>query len=186
VGSQTSFEISFTCVPPVLNARPDGNVGTLLDYLDFCRMMRWGIFGDQELATFFRNPHRLQKVVWHDFYPITRIQIREREEYVREFLERLYSVRAEFLNRGIQKDSIRITVPPGDQEALQAIRDRYYAALDRIDPTREGIIPKLLPDITIFQEVYAELFSMCNDLYLFVHKALGRELEALPKSDHQS
>jgi hypothetical protein len=185
VGSQTSFDISFTCVPPVLNARPKGNVGTLLDYLDFCRMMRWGIFGDAELAAFFRNPDRVQKAVWHDFYPVARIQERQREEYMREFLERLYAVRAEFLNRGVQKDSIELTAPAGDEEILEAIRDRYYRAIDQIDPTREGIMPKPLPDIKVFQKVYTELFCMCNDLYLFVNSALGRELEALPKLDGQ-
>ena len=180
-GGETCFDISFTLLPPELTIRPNTKVGILLHHLDFCRMMRWGVLEDPQLAVFFRNPERVMKdkrfsVFIRKPHLVRTEQVAER---MRDFLGRLYSIRTEFLNRGLEKDSIFEAIDPVDQPKLKSEVDGYYLAIGKIDPDDKGILPDPLPDIEVLRQVYSELLRFNKELYRLLHKALGQEIGKL-------
>jgi hypothetical protein len=167
-GCDTIFTLSFTLIPPELVVSPTSAAGILVQHLDFCRMWRWGILEDPDIAAFFRNVH---------FYPKKRAL-----EIICKFLGKVFSVRTEFWNRGLERDAIRSALGDSDKAELNDILQRYYNAMRTLDPNDEGAFPDPLPDYDSLKKVYSDLLKVNKEYYLLVHRNLGKELEGLAES----
>jgi hypothetical protein len=167
-GSETIFTLSFTLIPPELVVSPTSAVGILVQHLDFCRMLRWGILEDPDISDFFRNVN---------FYSKKRAS-----EVICSFLGKMFSVRTEFWNRGLERDAIRGALDKSDLGALDDILQRYYAAMRTLDPNDEGTFPDPMPDYDSLKKAYCDLLKVNKDYYLLAHRNLGRELAALRDS----
>jgi hypothetical protein len=93
-----------------------------------------------------------------------------------------FSVRTEFWNRGLQKDSLRYAIESTDVPILDDILRRYYAAMHTIDPCDKGILPDPLPEFKVLQQAYSQLLKVNKDYYELVHRNFGRELKRLSDS----
>jgi hypothetical protein len=164
-GCETIFTICFTTIPSEIVAVPKTDAGVLIHYLDFTRMMRWGVLEDFEVQSFFRRPY--------DY------SVEERAERISDFLEKIYSVRTEFWNRGLERGSIDHAIEPGDRPVLQKLRDRYLEAIHKIDPEDTGKLPNPLPGIDLIQEVYRDLLSTNKAWYQLAYRNFGREIDKL-------
>lgn len=167
-GCDTVFTLSFTLVPPELIVSPTSAAGILVQHLDFCRMWRWGILEDPDIAAFFRNAN---------FFPIKRAS-----EVIYNFLGRVFSVRTEFWNRGLARDALRGALVASDKNALDDILQRYYHAMRTLDPNDDGVFPDPLPDYDCLKKVYSDLLKLNKEYYLLVHRNLGLELGRLADS----
>jgi hypothetical protein len=167
-GCDTIFTLSFTLIPPELIVSPTSAAGILVQHLDFCRMWRWGILEDPEISAFFRNVH---------FYPKKRAA-----EMICSFLGKVFSVRTEFWNRGLERDAIRDALDKSDLPSLDDILQRYYLAIRALDPNDDGIFPDPIPDYESLKKVYCDLLKVNKEYYLLVHQNLGRELRELQES----
>jgi hypothetical protein len=167
-GSETIFTLSFTLIPPELVVSPTSAAGILVQHLDLCRMWRWGILEDPDISDFFRNVN---------FYTKKRAS-----EVICSFLGKIFSVRTEFWNRGLERDAIRDALDKSDLGALDEILQRYYIAMRALDPNDEGTFPDPMPDYEFLKKVYCDLLKVNKDYYLLVHRALGRELAGLRES----
>jgi hypothetical protein len=168
-GCETIFTVSFTLVPSEISAVPKTDAGTLLHYLDFARMMRWGVLEDFEVQAFFRRP-----------YDYT---VEERAGRIADFLEKIYSVRTEFWNRGLAMGAIDHAIDKDDLPMLGKLRDNYYTIIHEIDPKDTGKLPEPLPDIKIIQRIYADLLINNKGWYQLMHRNFGREIEKLAEAD---
>jgi hypothetical protein len=164
-GCETIFTISFTLVPSEISAVPKTDAGTLLHYFDFARMMRWGVLEDFEVQAFFRRPY--------DYAD------EERACRISDFLEKIYSIRTEFWNRGLEMGAIDHAISNDDLPILENLRDEYHKIMREIDPKDTGKLPEPLPDIPIIQGIYADLLSNNKGWYQVVHRNFGREIENL-------
>lgn len=180
-GGETVFSISFTQLPRELTARPDTKIGILFHNLDLCQMMRLGVLEDSTFVTFFKNPQGLLQN--HKFEAFLRkappLRTEDGAERIRDFLEKLFSIRTEFWNRGLKKDSIYEAIESEDRPALEIVLDSYRNALRRLDPEDKGTLPNPLPETGVVQEVYSELLKFNKAFYQLLHKSLGREIEKL-------
>jgi hypothetical protein len=167
-GCETIFTLIFTLIPPELVVSPMSAAGTLVQHLDFCRMWRWGILEDPDISTFFRNVN---------FYPKNRSG-----EMICKFLEKVFSVRTEFWNRGLEKDAIRYVLEDKDRSCLDGILQRYYSAIHTLDPNDQGTLPEPMPDYDCLRQIYSSLLKINKEYYQLVHRYLGRELEKLSES----
>jgi hypothetical protein len=164
-GCDTIFTLSFTLIPPELIVSPTSAAGILVQHLDFCRMWRWGVLEDPEISTFFRNVH---------FYPK-----KKSGELICIFLGKVFSVRTEFWNRGLERNSLRDAIDDKDRSLLDDILQRYYAAMRTIDPNDEGTFPDPMPDYDTLKQVYSNLLKVNKQYYQLAHRNLGRELDKL-------
>jgi hypothetical protein len=167
-GCETIFTVNFTLIPPELSVNSRSPAGILVHHLDLCRMWRWGVLEDYEIASFFRNLRSYSE--------------QESTELICDFLEKCFSVRTEFLNRGLQKDSIRYAIEANDLPILDDILRRYYTAMRTIDPSDRGILPKPLPEYKILQQIYSELLKVNKEYYELIYRNFGRELKKLSES----
>ena len=168
-GCETIFTVSFTLVPSEISAVPKTDAGTLLHYLDFARMMRWGVLEDFEVQAFFRRP-----------YDYT---VEERAGRISDFLEKIYSVRTEFWNRGLAMGAIDHAIDKDDLPMLGKLRDNYYTIIHEIDQKDTGKLPEPLPEIKIIQRIYADLLINNKGWYQLMHRNFGREIEKLAETD---
>ena len=106
----------------------------------------------------------------------------EIEDHIREFFVSLLAVRTEFWNGGFRRDSIYEAVDAKDHSVLRQLLDAYSRVIRKIDPQENGVIPNPLPDLPVVQRVYSDLLKVNKELYQFLHKGLGRELEKLAGS----
>ena len=131
-------------------------------------MWRWGVLEDPEISTFFRNVH---------FYPK-----KKSGELICIFLGKVFSVRTEFWNRGLGRNSLRDALDDKDSSLLDDILQRYYAAMRTIDPNDEGTLPDPMPDYDTLKQVYSNLLKVNKEYYQLVHRNLGRELDKLSEA----
>ena len=164
-GEKTIFNVSFALLPKELTVHPPGKIGVLLHYLDFCRMMRWGVIEEPKFASFFRNGRRFSK--------------EQAAERIREFLGRIFSIRTEFWNRGVPREDIWHALDESQQPVLDSLLNAYFAAMRVIDPDDNGTVPDPLPEVDTLRKVYADLLKVNKEMYLLVYKALGPKLEEL-------
>ena len=164
-GCETIFTVSFTLIPPELSVSSRSAAGVLVHHLDLCRMWRWGVLEDPDIASFFRNLHAYSA--------------QESIELICSFLEKSFSVRTEFWNRGLQKDSIRYAIESNDLPILDDILRRYYTAMRTIDPSDQGILPNPLPEFKILQQTYSELLKVNKEYYELIYRNFGREVKRL-------
>lgn len=164
-GEKTIFNVSFALLPKELTVHPAGNFGVLLHYLDFCRMMRWGILEEPQFASFFRNP-RLYSA-------------QQGSDYICEFLGRILSIRTEFWNRGLARDAIFHALDENEQPIMDSLLNTYFEAMRIIDPNDKGTIPDPIPGVDLLRKVYADLLKVNKQIYLLVYKALGPLLQEL-------
>lgn len=167
-GCETIFTLSFTLIPPELVVCPTSSAGILVQHLDFCRMWRWGILEDPDISAFFRNAH---------FYPKKRAS-----EIIYDFLGKVFSVRTEFWNRGLERNAIHDALEKSDLAALDDILQRYYIAMRTLDPNDDGMFPDPMPDYDVLKKVYCDLLKVNKEYYLLVHRNLARELGELRES----
>jgi len=150
---KTTLTITFTQLPPELTARPSGWLGTLFHYLDFARMMRWGILKSARFDDLFHGN-------------LSGNQLREKQA---EFRDCLLNIRIEFQNRGLQKNQFLEAFPGWRRQELGDMVKSYYALVDRLEPKRNPgseSIRSLYPELvsinerflTVFHERIAELF----------------------------
>ena len=139
---KTTFTITFTQLPPELTARPSGCLGTLFHYLDFARMMRWGILKSARFNDLF-------------YGNLTGDQLREKQA---EFLDSLLNIRIEFQNRGLQQDQFLEAFPKWRRQELRDMLKAYYALVGQLEPKRS-------PGSETIRSVYPELVSI-NDRFL--------------------
>ena len=131
-------------------------------------MWRWGVLEDPEIASFFRNLHSYSD--------------QECTELICTFLEKAFTVRTEFWNRGLEKDSLRYAIDSADVPKLDDILRRYFAAMRTIDPADKGVLPNPLPELKVLRQVYSELLKVNKDYYELVYQYFGRELSKLSES----
>jgi hypothetical protein len=167
-GSVTCFVISFTRLPPELRIRPEGRAGIFLHYLDFCRMLRWGILEDQRFIDFFTDPGAVSRS--------------EGRAIAVDFIERILTIRTEFWNRGLKTDALAEVVAAADLDAVRALEKRYTDAISLIDPDNKGVLPDPLPPISSLKEVHSKLLHLNKDYYEIVHRAFGGEISSLATS----
>ena len=167
-GSETIFTLSFTLMPPELVVSPTSAAGILVQHLDFCRMWRWGILEDPDISDFFRNV---------SFYTKKRAS-----EVIYSFLGKVFSVRTEFWNRGLERGALRNALNKSDVGTLDDILQRYYIALRTLDPNDEGAFPDPMPDYDALKKAYSDLLKVNKDYYLLVYRSLGKELASLRES----
>ena len=167
-GSETIFTLSFTLMPPELVVSPTSAAGILVQHLDFCRMWRWGILEDPDISDFFRNV---------SFYTKKRAS-----EVIYSFLGKVFSVRTEFWNRGLERGALRNALDKSDVGTLDDILQRYYTALRTLDPNDEGAFPDPMPDYDALKKAYSDLLKVNKDYYLLVYRSLGKELAGLRES----
>jgi hypothetical protein len=117
----TTFVIAFTHLPPELTDRPSGWLGTLFHYLDFARMMRWGILKSARFRDFFAG--NLQGD-----------HLREKQA---EFLDALLNIRIEFQNRGLQKGQFLEAFPQERRAELDSMVNAYYDLIKELEPKME-------------------------------------------------
>jgi len=165
-GDQTHFVISFTSMPKALAARPNRKkADVLLHYMDFCRMMRWGVLEAEGSREYFSEANA--------FTP------EQADERLRQFIEGIISIRTDFWNRGLERDAIRSVLDESDHPLLDSLHDSYFQAIKQIDPKDEGIPPEPLPDFQVVKQVYNDLLRINKVTYLLVHSALRPELDNL-------
>jgi len=167
-GCETIFTINFTLIPPEISVSSRSTAGVLVHHLDLCRMWRWGVLEDPEIASFFRNLHSYSD--------------QECTELICTFLEKAFTVRTEFWNRGLEKDSLRYAIDSADVPKLDDILRRYFAAMRTIDPADKGVLPNPLPELKVLRQVYSELLKVNKDYYELVYQYFGRELSKLSES----
>lgn len=167
-GCDTIFTLNFTLIPPELSVSSRTAAGVLVHHLDLCRMWRWGVLEDPDIASFFRNLHAYSE--------------QESAELICNFLEKSFSVRTEFWNRGLQKDSLRYAIDSSDLPILDEILRRYYAAMRTIDPCDQGILPNPLPNFKVLQQIYSDFLKVNKEYYELVYRNFGRELKRLSDS----
>jgi hypothetical protein len=167
-GCETIFTLSFTLIPPELVVSPTSAAGVLVQHLDFCRMWRWGILEDPDISGFFRNLH---------FYTKNRAS-----EAINDFLGKVFSVRTEFWNRGLERDSIRDALAKSDLAELDDILQRYFLAMRTLDPKDDGTFPDPMPELDCIKKVYSDLLKVNKDYYQLMNRAFARELEGLRES----
>jgi hypothetical protein len=131
-------------------------------------MWRWGILEDPDISAFFRNAH---------FYPKKRAS-----EIIYDFLGKVFSVRTEFWNRGLERNAIHDALEKSDLAALDDILQRYYIAMRTLDPNDDGMFPDPMPDYDVLKKVYCDLLKVNKEYYLLVHRNLARELGELRES----
>ena len=164
-GEKTIFNVSFVLLPQELTVHPPGTFGVLLHYLDFCRMMRWGILEEPKFAAFFRNSRLFSA--------------QQGADYIREFLGRILSIRTEIWNRGLARDAIWHALDENEQPIMDSLLNAYLEAMRIIDPDDKGTIPDPLPGVDALRKVYADLLKVNKQIYLLVYKALGPLLQKL-------
>jgi hypothetical protein len=166
VGSQTYFVISFTHVPKTLMARPSKRSSeVLLHYIDFCRMMRWGVLERPRFREYFEEANA--------FTP------EEADRRLRDFIAAITVIRTDFWNRGLERDALRNVVDPEMLPALDQLYFRYYETLKVLDPDDSGLVPEPLPDYRHVQKAYKDLLELNKSFFLIVHNELGKELSRL-------
>jgi hypothetical protein len=121
-GGITTFLVSFTLLPLELTAWPTGDTGDLLHYLDFARMMRWGVLEEPGIVDLFRTAEGSS----------------DPENAIREFIGKILSIRTEFWNRGLQSDSLERAVQAEFREEVKRLLQKYRDAIALIDPKRRG------------------------------------------------
>jgi hypothetical protein len=168
-GCETFFTVSFTLIPSEISAVPQTDAGTLLHYLDFVRMMRWGVLEDFEVQSFFRRPYSYS--------------VEDRASRISDFFEKIYSIRTEFWNRGLEMGAIDHAIEKDDLAILVELRDHYHTIIHEIDPKDTGKLAQPLPDIKIIQKIYADLLGNNKRWYKLLHKNFGREIEMLAEAD---
>ena len=164
-GEKTIFNVSFALLPKEITVHPTGNFGVLLHYLDFCRMMRWGILEEPKFASYFRNSRLFSA--------------QQGADYIREFLGRILSIRTEFWNRGLERDAIWHVLNESEQPIMDSLLNTYFEAMRIIDPEDKGTIPDPLPSVDALRKVYSDLLKVNKQVYLLVYKALGPLLQKL-------
>jgi hypothetical protein len=146
-GGLTAFTISFTQLPPELTARPTGSLGLISHYLDFARMMRWGVLKDARFKEFFRGE-------------LPEKQLTTKQS---EFLDALVNIRIEFQNRGLAKDDLSTAFPPERRKQVQTLLESYYEIVTQLEPEKRPtpeqvreLYPKLLSINSTFHRWYLE------------------------------
>ena len=146
-GGLTSFTISFTHLPPELTARPTGHLGLISHYLDFSRMMRWGVLKDGRFREFFRAG-------------LTEKQMLSKQA---EFLDALINIRIEFQNRGLVKDQLGVAFPPERRKQVERLLETYQEIVTQLEPEKRptadqvrDFYPKLLSINSTFLKWYLE------------------------------
>ena len=146
-GGLTSFTISFTHLPPELTARPTGHLGLISHYLDFSRMMRWGVLKDGRFREFFRAG-------------LTEKQMLSKQA---EFLDALINIRIEFQNRGLVKDQLGVAFPPERRKQVERLLETYQEIVTQLEPEKRptadqvrDFYPKLLSVNSTFLKWYLE------------------------------
>jgi hypothetical protein len=164
-GNLTSFIVSFTHLPPELTVRPDSRIGVLFHYLDFARMFRWGVLEDKGIKEFFRKPPA-------DSADVGRI---------REFVEKIFTIRVEFWNRGLKSDSLEQVLPKDKRPELKLLLTKYREAIARIDPNDNGELPAPMPTFAVAKEVYEKVYAINRAFYKLLSSALMIEVDRLPE-----
>jgi hypothetical protein len=167
-GSETIFNISFASLPPELTAVPKTNAGILIHYIDFLRMMRWGVLEDSDTSEFFTAPH-----VWSE---------EEQQRKIANFLGKLLSIRTEFWNRGFQRGAIQSAIQEKDVPVLADLEKRYFALIKTLDPKDNGEIPNPLPEVDALKNTYRDLLQINKKYFEFVSRCLTFELRNLRES----
>ncbi len=146
-GGLTSFTISFTHLPPELTARPSGNLGLISHYLDFTRMMRWGVLKDGRFKEFFRAGLPEKQMISKQA----------------EFLDALVNIRIEFQNRGLVKDELSSAFPAERRKEIETLLKSYYDIVTQLEPEKRptaeqvrDLYPRLLSINTTFHKWYLE------------------------------
>jgi hypothetical protein len=150
---KTVFRITFTQLPPELTARPTGPLDTLFHYLDFARMMRWGVLKSPRFDEFFNG--NLSKELL--------------SQKNAEFLDTLLNIRIEFQNRGLQRDQILNAFPCEKRMVIQGILDKYHQLVGQLEPEKK-------PDNQLIRTLRPELISLNANFLKILHECIGEWL----------
>ena len=165
---QTVYTISFTLLPAELTDRPSGKIGVILHYLDFARMMRWGVLENRDFLELFRQPAKPDE---------EEVKIND------EFIGKILSIRTEFWNRGLKRDSLEQAVPVEFADEVRQLLDEYKGAMSVIDPPKnQGETPNPMPDLKISKHIYEIVFRINKRFYQILVESLKREIDELPGS----
>jgi hypothetical protein len=150
---KTIFSIAFTQLPPELTARPPGPLGTLFHYIDFARMLRWGVLKDPRFRDFFEGNLSGQALC----------------QKKADFLDTLLNIRIEFQNRGLEREQILSAVSAEQQDAVQKILDDYRRIVRQLEPENE-------PDLETINDLGPKLLSVNAQFFMILQEAIGKRL----------
>ena len=152
-GGKTTFWIAFTQLPPELTARPPGPLGTLFHYMDFARMLRWGVLKNPRFRDFFEGNLTGQALC----------------QKKADFLDTLLNIRIEFQNRGLEKGQILSALSAEQQDAFQKILDDYYHIVRQLEPESE-------PNLETIIDSGSKLLSVNARFFMILQEAIGSRL----------
>ena len=150
---KTTFWIAFAQLPPELTARPPGALGTLFHYMDFARMLRWGVLKHPRFRDFFEGNLSGQALC----------------QKRADFLDTLLNIRIEFQNRGLEKEQILSALSGEQQDAVQKILDEYYHIIRQLDPENE-------PSIETINDLGPKLLSQNGQFFMILQEAIRKRL----------
>jgi hypothetical protein len=146
-GGKTTFWIAFTQLPPELTARPPGALGTLFHYIDFARMLRWGVLKNPRFRDFFEGNLTGQALC----------------QKKADFLDTLLNIRIEFQNRGLEKEQILSAVSVEQQDAVQKILDDYHQIVRQLEPENEPNLETIIDSGPKLLSVNARFFKILEE-----------------------
>jgi hypothetical protein len=150
---KTIFAVTFTQLPPELTARPTGPLDTLFHYLDFARMLRWGVLKSPRFDDFFEGN-------------LSDEMLRQKNA---EFLDTLLNIQIEFQNRGLQKDQILGAFTGERRQKIQTILDDYHRVVGQLEPENK-------PGSELIRKLRPELMSLNATFLNVLHEGIGNLL----------
>lgn len=165
-GGVTYFIVSFTHMPSVLVAPPQRQrTRVLLHYLDFCRMMRWGVLERNRFQRYFDAPDAFGED--------------EGQDRLREFIEAIMTIRTDFWNRNLGPNEIDHVIGEKHLPKLHRLTDAYFAAMRKIDPNDAGVAPPKLPDFAKIKSAYGDLTRLNKEYFVLINECFEEELQLL-------
>lgn len=144
-GGITTFTITLTQLAPELTARAPGNLGIVSHYLDFTRMIRWGVLKNSRFEDFFHGNLTSEGMLAKNT----------------EFLDTLFNVRIDFQNRGLVRSRIFDVFPLSRREYLKTLIDDYRDIVTQLEPDKYptveqvcALYPKLLSVNSMLFKLY--------------------------------
>lgn len=163
-GSNIEFEITFVDLPSELVERPVGDLGILFHYLDLGRMLRWGVLESSGVV---------------DLRIKASIPAEELSSIIKTVLCKIFNIRTDFFNRGLQKDSLLQAVGPKDSGLIIELMQQYNVLMDKIDPS-DGMLGKKIPDRSELLRYLDEMLEVNKSFMEIVASGISEKVKLLP------
>lgn len=163
-GTQVEFEITFVDLPPEIVERPAGDLGILFHYFDLGRMFRWGVLESGGVV---------------DLRTRASLPAEELEATIKGILTKLFNIRTEFFNRGLQKDSLLQALDQQHSEEIIKLMERYNALMNKLDPS-DGKLGRTIPDRTELLKYLDEMLGINKVFMETIASNILEKIKRLP------